>query len=278
MIDKHQIAANFSKAASTYDEYAFVQREIGDRLFERLDLMKIKPECIVDIGCGTGWFTRKLKKRFSRARVCGVDIAPGMLTQAKNHNGWFGKCQYELADMDRLPFSDQSVDLLFSNLSLQWSLDLKKTMTEFSRVLKPSGLLLFSTLGPDTLQELKLAFSRVDQRQHVNDFLDMHHVGDAMLSSGLYQPVMDREALTFEYETVKGILKDLKGIGANSLNGGRSTGLMSKGQWQSLVKAYDAIKASQSSYPVTYEALFGHAWGAQASAAVASDTYPISLS
>ncbi|WP_144391960.1 malonyl-ACP O-methyltransferase BioC [Pleionea sediminis] len=277
-LNKQAVASNFSKAAANYDDFAFIQREIGDRLFERLELMRISPDLIVDVGCGTGNYTRKLKERFKKSKVYGVDIAEGMILQAERFQGWFDKVKYQVADMDELPFEDQSVDLLFSNLALQWSENLDKTFQEFARVIKPSGLILFTTLGPDTLTELKQAWHSVDDKNHVNDFIDMHDIGDVMIRSGIAQPVMDMEKLTFTYESVKAVVQDLKGIGAQNVNQDRHSGLMSKGKWQSMIDCYRNNFSQNNLFPATYEAIYGHGWGAKAKNHSSSDTFKISIS
>ncbi|NVJ59571.1 MAG: malonyl-ACP O-methyltransferase BioC [Gammaproteobacteria bacterium] len=275
--DKQSVAASFSKAAVHYDEFAFVQREIGDRLIERLPFMKVSPKIVVDVGCGTGHFTRQLKQRYKKSKVFGCDIAGGMIQQAKSQQGWFNRIDYQVADMDWLPFADKSVDLIFSNLAVQWSVNPKHTFNELCRILKPGGLLLFSTLGPDTLIELKQAWSSVDEHTHVNNFLDMHDVGDFLIGSGLYDPVMDMEKLTFEYQSLKGLMKDLKGIGAHNLNHDRSRGLMTRSKWQTLENAYSAMKTKGGDYPATYEAVYGLAWGTENKKSMTSDVYKVSL-
>lgn len=278
-IDKHLIADSFSKAAKNYDDYAFVQREIGDRLMERLALMKLAPKNILDIGCGTGWYTRALKKQFKSAKVFGVDLAPGMIAQARQNSSWLKKCHYEVGDMNQLPFSDNSIDLIFSNLTVQWSGDFAHTARELARVLKPQGLLLFSTLGPDTLLELKEVFAAIDAFTHVNAFSDMHDIGDALQAAKLFQPVMDRQTIVFEYDTVKGLMQDIKGVGAHNLNPNRRQQLMSKGQWQRVQELYQTIKERRgcNGFPATYEALFGHAWGTDLMMSSADDVQTINV-
>lgn len=283
---KQEVAASFSKAAAHYDRFAVTQREIGDRLFERLDLMAISPSVIIDVGCGTGHYTRKLKHKYAAAKVIGVDIAQGMIDKAQAKNGWLTKlglkqgCHYQCADMDQLPFDDNSADLIFSNLVVQWSLNPAETFSEFSRVLKPGGLLIFSTLGPDTLMELRQAWRQVDDRVHVNEFIDMHDLGDDLLRAGVVNPVMDMEKIVFQYQSLKGLFKDLKGIGAHNMNQGRPAGLMSKGAWQAMTKAYQTFCNEKLQYPVTYEALFGHGWGSGFDSKIKAknaDVYPVSL-
>ncbi len=283
---KQEVAASFSRAAEHYDQFAVTQREIGDRLFERLDLMAITPLVIVDVGCGTGHYTRKLKQKYASAKVIGVDIAQGMIEKAMAQNSWLTKlglkqgCDYQCSDMDRLPFEDNSVDLLFSNLAVQWSLNPVETFGEFSRVLKPGGLLIFSTLGPDTLKELRQAWQQVDDCVHVNEFIDMHDLGDDLLRAGISNPVMDMEKIVFQYQTLKGLFKDLKGIGAHNMNQGRPIGLMSKGAWLAMTKAYQSFCDDEQQFPVTYEALFGHGWGSEFDSkikAAQNNVYPVSL-
>ncbi len=273
LIDKQEVANSFSKAAQNYDAFAFIQREIGERLLERLDLMNIQPRTIVDLGCGTGHFTRALKKKYGKAKVTGVDIAPGMIEVARSKNSWFKSCEYHCADMDSLPFDDNSVDLLFSNLALQWVPNEAKTFAEFSRVLKPEGLIIFATLGPDTLTELRRAWRQVDEQVHVNEFIDMHDLGDAMLKAGIADPVVDMEHIRLTYKTLNGLFKDLKGIGAHNMNQGRPNALMSKSKWFAMTKAYQTFCDGDGLYPVTYEAVYGHGWGRRTS----SDVYEVSL-
>ncbi|MCO7225697.1 malonyl-ACP O-methyltransferase BioC [Pleionea sp. CnH1-48] len=274
-VDKQKVAASFSKAAKHYDNFAFLQNEVGERLFERLSLMNIKPQRIADLGCGTGVFTRKLKKQYSKAQVTGVDIAEGMIEQAKKKNGLFSRCEYICADLDELPFADNSIDLLFSNLAIQWVPDLSATFRELNRVLKPQGLVLFSTLGPDTLKELRHAWQQVDSYTHVNDFIDMHDVGDAMLSAKLQDPVVDMEEIQLTYQTVTGLMKDLRGIGAHNMNEGSQRGLMGKSHWQAMVSHYEALRNEQGVLPATYEVIYGHGW--RRPVALEQDTYSIEV-
>jgi malonyl-CoA O-methyltransferase len=159
-IDKRLVAGAFSAAAARYDEAAQLQREVGDRLLERLELVRIDPRRILDVGAGTGRYSERLGRRYRRARVVSLDIAPGMLAVARSRTGWFARRGFLCADAECLPLADASVELLFSNLTLQWCTDLDRTFAEFRRVLRPGGLLMFSTLGPDTLKELRASGGR----------------------------------------------------------------------------------------------------------------------
>lgn len=260
---KRAIAKSFSAAAASYDANAFLQQEIGTRLLERLDYMKLTPERVLDIGSGTGACTRALQKRFTKARVFGVDLAFGMAREAQRRRGWFAKEQYLCADAERLPFATGSVDLVVSNLAFQWLSEPEIAFSEIQRVLKPNGLLLFSSFGPDTLKELRAAWAAVDDRIHVNRFMDMHDVGDAMVRARLADPVMDMENLVLTYKEVPVLLRELKGIGAHNINAGRSHALTTPAQLKQMMAAYEQFRRADGTVPATWEVIYGHAWGTE---------------
>lgn len=258
---KRDVANSFGSAAATYNDAAFLQREIADRLLERLDYVKLQPKVVLDLGCGTGYALSKLSKRYKKAQVIGLDIAEPMLSIAKSTNhSWLSPIHYLAADGEQLPLADQSVDLIFSNFALQWYHDLQATFTELRRVLKPGGLLMFTTFGPDTLKELKMAWQQVDNAQHVNDFIDMHDVGDALLRARFAEPVMDAEFIVTEYTKVLTLLKDLKAIGAHNINHSRHHGLTGKQRFQQFIEAYEQFRLDNNKLPATYEVVYGHAW------------------
>ncbi|HPE70600.1 MAG TPA: methyltransferase domain-containing protein, partial [Candidatus Competibacter sp.] len=180
-LDRHRLRQAFERAAASYDQAAFLQREIGGRLLERLDLIKLKPESIVDVGCGTGAITAALLKKYRKARVIGLELAPAMVAAARRRAPWLRTLHGVVGEAEALPLATASCDLIFSNLALQWALDLDRVFAEFQRVLKPGGVLLFSTLGPDTLLELRRAWAAADSYHHVNAFFDMHDIGDALM-------------------------------------------------------------------------------------------------
>ena len=262
-LEKRAIARSFSAAAASYDANAFLQQEVGKRLLERLDYMKLTPERILDIGSGTGACTRALQKRFPKARVFGLDLAFGMAREAQRRRGWFAKEQYLCADAEQLPFATGSVDLVVSNLAFQWLAEPEIAFSEIQRVLKPNGLLLFSSFGPDTLKELRAAWATVDDRIHVNRFMDMHDVGDAMVRARLADPVMDMEALVLTYKEVPALLRELKGIGAHNINAGRSHALTTPAQLKQMMTAYETFRRADGSVPATWEVVYGHAWGTE---------------
>lgn len=259
-IDKQLIAESFSKAAEQYEQFAFLQKEVASRTFERLSYMKVKPNAILDAGCGTGLCSRELRSLFSKSKISAIDIAPGMIELANNKQKLFRKIDYQVADIDDLPYDNNSFDMIFSNLTIQWVPDLTKTFLELNRVLKPGGLLIFSTLGPDTLFELKESWESVDAGKHVNQFIDMHIVGDQVFNSGFENTVMDRDIITLTYQTIKGLMNDLKAIGAHNLNGDRSKGMLGKNKFKQLEQAYEMFRNQDKVLPATYEVIYGHAW------------------
>ena len=265
---KRAVRQSFGASAPTYDEHAFLQREIGTRLFERLQYIKLTPRRILDIGSGTGYATQRLRQHYADAELVALDIAPRMLSVAREKAGsrslfkrLLGRspdARYLCADAEALPLANESIDLVLSNLALQWC-DPERVGGEASRVLRPHGLFMFTTFGPDTLKELRAAFKAVDDAPHVNTFPDMHDIGDILVHSGFADPVMDQEIVTLTYTDLKPLLRELKGIGAHNVLPGRSIGLMGRLRWQRMVDAYESFR-QDGRLPATYEVVYGHAW------------------
>jgi len=264
-LDKTQVRASFDQAADRYDEVAVLQREVANRLLERLDLVKLRPRRVLDLGAGTGWCTRALAGRYPKAKVVALDLAPAMLRRARDRfSVWsrrFGGHGFVCGDAERLPFADASFDLVFSSLTLQWCTDPDGTFAQLRRILRPGGLLMFTTLGPDTLRELRASWAAVDGDVHVNTFFDMHDVGDAMVRAGLADPVMDMETITMTYRQVPRLLSDLKVLGAHNVNEGRTRGLTGKGRLKAMMRKYEEYRTEAGVLPATYEVVYGHAWG-----------------
>lgn len=261
-IDKSLIRTSFDRAAAQYDEAAVLQREVGERLLERLDLIKLAPTRILDIGAGTGRLTRQLAKRYAKARVIALDLAPAMLAQARTHVSWFSKQEFVCGDAESLPLADDSVDMIFSSLTFQWCQDLDGALRECYRVLRPGGLLMFTTLGPDTLKELRDSWSVADGYNHVNAFVDMHDIGDALMRARYADPVIDVETITLNYHNVFQLMRDLKRLGAHNLTGGRSRGLTGKKRLLAMQEAYESYRIKDM-LPASYEVVYGHAWAPQ---------------
>jgi len=259
-LDKKQVRVSFQRAARGYDDAARVQREIAERLMEHLDPVRIAPAVIVDVGAGTGDLARRLAQRFRDAIVIALDIADDMLRVARTKSKrWFSKQRFICADAEGLPLRDASVDLLISNVTLQWCNDLDQAFAECSRVLTPGGLLMFSSFGPDTLTELRQSFGRIDPHPHVHAFMDMHDLGDALVRGGFADVVMDSARLTSEYRDVGDLLRELKSVGATNALAFRQRGLAGKTRLAELADAYEPFRVD-GHLPATYEAVFAHAW------------------
>lgn len=265
-INKTIARNSFNKAANTYDKVAVLQREVSDRLIERLDIIKSVPEDILDIGCGTGDSALKLRKVYKRANILGLDFAEQMLKVAHSKQSWQQRLfnsniKFVCGDAENLPFEANSFDFVFSNLTLQWCTNLDSTFAEFNRILKPGGLLFFSTLGPDTLKELRQSWQQIDSNQHVHTFIDMHDIGDAMIRSGLADPVMDVEYFTLTYNNVLGLMRELKQLGAHNASVNRSHQLTGKNHFSKMQQNYEKFRVNDK-LPATYEIVYGHAWAA----------------
>jgi malonyl-CoA O-methyltransferase len=257
--DKMQARRSFASAAAAYDQAAALQQEVGQRLLQRLDLVKIQPERILDLGSGTGQCIPDLFARYKKAQVVALDIALPMLEHARKRGRWLRKPRCVCGDAESLPFADSSFDLVFSNLMLQWCVELEVVFAELQRVIRPGGLLLFTSFGPDTLGELRGSWQQVDGYSHVNAFLDMHDVGDALVRTRFADPVMDVERLTVTYPDVWKLMRELKQIGAHNVTAGRRRGLTGKTRMQHLVGAYEQYR-SNGVLPASYEIVNGHAW------------------
>ncbi len=260
MLDKKITRQHFENAANNYDAAAVLQREIAKRMGERLDYIKLQPQAVLDAGCGTGFITKDLLKRYPKSQVLALDLALNMTKQTKKQGSWLRKPKLVCADAEQLPLKNECVDLLVSNLMIQWSNDLAKMFTGFHSVLKPNGLLLFSTFGPDTLKEMRESWSSVDKTPHTSSFVDMHEIGDALLKAGFINPVTDMELITMTYSNVRQLMKDIKQIGASNTNTERSKGLMGKQKLKAFEQAYEAFKTDDGLYPASWEIIYGHAW------------------
>jgi malonyl-CoA O-methyltransferase len=261
--DKHRVRQAFDRAADCYDDSAVLQQEVCNRLLEKLDIVRLEARLILDAGSGTGYAIPHLFRRFNRASVMALDLSEKMLARAAQQSSFLHRVYPVCADIEALPFADNSFDLVFSNLSLQWCNDLKQAIAEARRVLKPGGLYLFSTFGPDTLKELRTSWAAVDQHHHVNEFIDMHDIGDMLMQTAFAEPVMEAELITLTYQSVTQVLHDLKSIGANvkSLSAmlHQSPGLGGRATIQRLTEHYETYR-SNGQLPATYEVVYGHAW------------------
>ncbi len=266
-LDKRLIRTHFDRAANTYDNSAVLQQNCAQQLLERLSYIRIKPATIIDLGAGTGILSKALSERFPKARVTALDLAPAMLSVARQQQSFWQRWQkrqgFVCGDMEMLPFAGQSCDLIISNMALQWCNDLDQCFREFRRILRPGGLLMFTTCGPDTLKELRQCWRQIDNHDHVNAFIDMHDIGDALLRAGLSEPVMDRDDYTLTYPDLRTLLHDLKAIGANNSLQGRARGLTGRQRLQWLQQHYETFR-QHGLLPASYEIIHGHCWSTNA--------------
>lgn len=259
-LDPGVVRRAFGRAAPHYERNATLQREVADELLDRLAGVRIQPRTVLDLGCGTGHATRALARMYRGASVYGVDFAPAML-QSFERGWWPRRRPVPLcADLLQLPFADASVDLLFSSLAFQWIDELPRLFAELRRVLRPEGVLMFSSFGPDTLMELRAAWAEVDDGVHVNRFPDMHDVGDALLGAGLRDPVMDVDRLVRDYADLRTLMRSIKSIGAGNAARERRRGLTGRGTLRRLEQAY--VDRGEGGGPrASWEVVYGHAWG-----------------
>lgn len=258
-LDAAAVRRDFDRASAGYDDAAVLQAQLRQRLLDRLAWLRIAPEVIVDLGCGTGHAARALAGQWPAARVLAVDIAPGMLRESARRIDASHRFELLLGEARALPLPDASVDLVFSNLMLQWCEEPEAVFTECRRVLRPGGLLHFTTFGPGTLAELREAWAAADEHTHVSPFVDMHELGGGLLRAGLAEPVLDVERYTLTYSDLYRLMRDLKAIGAQNATVGRPRGLTGRRRLRAVEQAYERHR-HEGMLPASYEAVFGQAW------------------
>ena len=257
-LDPRSVRRAFDRASARFDAFAGVHSEIRARLLERLDVVKLQPAVVLDVGAGTGHSTRALQDRYRSAQVVALDISTGMLQQARKQQRFLRRFARIATDAQRLAIQSARADLVFSNLMLQWCAEPDQAFTEMARVLKPHGLLTFTALGPDTLRELRA--SRAGREfVRVHRFIDMHDLGDALVRVGFAEPVMDTERLTITYRDVDSLLRELKGSGSANIAHGRARGLSGPQTFRDLRARYELLREN-AVLPVTLEVIYGHAW------------------
>lgn len=272
---KRQIKNAFNKAANTYDAHALLQQEIAVRLVEQFDLFKIDPKIILDVGSGTGQFSKLLVSQYPKSNIIQTDIAEAMLQVSLKSNDQ--KTSFVCSDVEALAFKENSVDLVVSNLMLQWLNPLDKVFSEIKNTLNAKGLFVFSTFGPNTLKELRDAWSEVDQKSHTNPFIDMHDVGEALQRNGFITPVLSNEVITLQYKNLKDLFIDLKKIGANTVTEDKRSSLTGRKRFQAMQNYYETKRDSNGFLPVTYEVIYAHGWAGNKTQNKKSDKQIISL-
>ncbi len=276
------VRSRFGRAVATYAEAAVVQREVGNRLLERFDVMRVLPAVVLDVGCGPGTHTRALAARFSDAEVIAIDQSAAMVaraapfTEARRVN-WLERIGFSrksttphshtrgvVADMAALPLPREYADVLWSNFALQWANDLPALFGEWNRVLKVGGVMMFTAPGPDTLIELRRAlnWANIAPDQHIPRFTDLHDIGDMLVHAGFADPVMDMEVITLEYASADVLWRDLKAQAATNAMQTRPRGLMTPRQRHAIESALDAGRRDDGPIRLSVEVIYGHAWKA----------------
>ena len=260
MLNRKHIRRRFERAATTFDESDFVHSTMRDGLLARLEPLLVEAKTVIDLGAGTGAANRALEKRF-RAHVISVDIAHAMLKVAQGKRPWLSKSSFAQANANALPFPNESVDVIFSNLLLPWVDDPVPVFSEIARVLRKGGVFAFSTLGPDSLREIGRAWGAVDAHAHVNRFPDMHDLGDGLVNAGLRDPVLDVDRLSVSYKNSDGLFADLTAVGGRNALQHRARGLTGKQGYAAMIAALEDT-AVDDRITLDLELVFGHCWGA----------------
>lgn len=267
--DPRHVRRAFSRAAHSYDAAAALQREVEKRLLESLDYLEDRqPQVVLDIGSGTGHASAAMKNRWPKAQVIALDLAEPMLREAKKQAGWWKPFSRVCADAQALPLLDQSVDVIYSNLCLQWVDDLPAVFAGFRRALKPGGLLLCSTFGPDTLVELREAFAQADAVPHVSRFAPIAQFGDALMMSGFRDPVLDRDLFTLTYDDLTALMRELQAIGATNARQDRRHTLTGRGRFAAARAAYEPLRRDDGKLPSSWEVIYAHAWAPEGGAPI----------
>lgn len=259
MINQSQAKKSFNRSVKSYDQNAKFQNAVASTLLQRLQWVKIKPKNIVDLGTGTGFAIKGLFDYYPEATIIATDISENMLAACRERYVNYNNLQTLCSDMQALPIEDNSIDLIYSSLALHWQSDLLATLIEMHRILAPGGVFIFSTLGVDTLKELRYSWQQVDSYTHVHNYFDMHDVGDALMQAHFSDPVMDMEYEILMYDSVKQLARQLQGLGVHNVDDQRMKGLTSRSKWQAFEQAYEKFRRPQG-LPATYEVIYGIAW------------------
>lgn len=258
MLNQDHVRRRFERAASTFDDADFVHAATREGLLARIEPLLLEAELVVDLGSATGAANRPLQKRFRAARIISVDLTHRMLLKARNKKSWFSNSAFVQANAEALPFRNESIDLIFANLLLPWVSDHSKLFSEVARVLRKGGVFAFATLGPDSLQEIRRAWKQIDGNPHVNTFLDMHDLGDGLVSAGLSDPVLDVDRLRVDYQKSDGLFADLTAVGARNALRQRANALTGRQRYAAMIAA---LTGADGRIGLDLELVYGHCWG-----------------
>jgi malonyl-CoA O-methyltransferase len=258
----------------------FLRREIALRMHERLALVRLTPQQVLDAGCGDAPDLLALQKCYVDAQIIGLDASLGMLKAAQKNYFTAGSAVSRLlkkimpaksvrerssglglvcGNFAQLPFDPNKFDLVWSNLALHWHPQPDQVFSEWRRVLRVDGLLMFSCFGPDTFKELRTAFAILDGLSHALPFVDMHDFGDMLVDAGFSTPVMDMETITVTYDSVEKLLADVRACGGNPL-ATRRRSLVTGTAWKRVMEGLERMRGSNGKIPLTFEVIYGHAF------------------
>ena len=254
------LTSRFDRIADRYPQNSFLQREVANRLIDRSQLIKIYPKAILDLGCGAGYLTNELARHYPEPKIIGIDNSRQMINTAIKHSHPNANIEYIHADILNTKL-EEKFDLVVANFALPiLNSDINLIFKKITNYLAPNGLFLFSSLGPDTLKELKYSWSKVDNFDRVNNFQDLHILGDILFNLGFNTPVLDREIFTLLYDNAEDILFDLKNNGSFYKETNRPNIITTKKMLLEMSKHYNTLKNNENKLPVTIEVIYGHVW------------------
>jgi len=266
MINKEHKRKSFNRAAITYDSFSILQDTISDNLLDRLKGIKFNPLDILDLGCGTGKNGLNLRKQHKKSRIINYDFSENMLREARLKQKLFildkinlSPYSYICADIEAIPLKENSLDLVWSSSTLQWCNELDLVFNQIKKVLKPGGLFIFSTFGPNTLNELREITENLFNEKKTSTFIDMNNIDNLLKHSGFSNPVLEVENFTMKYKEVGELFMDIKSIGATNGNVSKKKGLSGKSFTKKIIEQYETYRKNNL-LPASYEVIYGHAW------------------
>ena len=259
MLNRKHIRQRFERTANQFDNADFVHKKTRKGLIERLGPVLFKASSILDLGSATGSASNELRSRFKRANIVSLDISHNMLCKAREKKSWFSKAAYAQADAISLPFKNSCFDLVFANMLLPWLNDPQVVFQEITRVLRKGGVFAFTTLGPDSFREIARSWNEIDSKAHVNQFIDMHNLGDGLVNSGLRDPVVDVDRLLISYKNSETMINDLKNSGSRNVLETRNQTMTGKESFKQMIKTL--TNPSTGEIKLSLELIYGHCWG-----------------
>lgn len=273
--DRSEVRRAFARAGEGAPEFARVTLAAREALLGRLDDIRITPDRILDLGAGTGAAGRMLARRFRKADVVSVDPVVSLLRRARSHAPrWFSRRRHVAAEAERLPLPSRSLDLIVSSLAIPWFVSVADALAECLRTLRPGGLLLLSTLGPDTLKELAFAWPDRDDPRWMHPFADMHALGDALVHTGFADVVMDVQRDQWLVPDFRRLCRILDHSGCFGAHSPRRRGLSSATSFRVAAARYESLRRPDGALPVSVELVFGHAWAPERSVQPSAGVLP----